>query len=204
MTWSEADPLTVFLCRHGQTALNAEYRLRGLADVPLDATGRSQAAALGALFAHVAVDRIVASPLQRACDTATEIGRVVGVAVEPREDLNDRDYGPWTGERQAEVEARFGSVEAAPGVESRAAAGARIHAAFDALLAERPLRCLVMVGHDATHGALLARLLPELAPDDAPLAQATACWNQITRRDGRWSAVVINAVPGDGRHPARD
>jgi probable phosphoglycerate mutase len=29
----------------------------------------------------------------------------------------DRDYGPWAGHRQADVEQWFGSLDAAPGVE---------------------------------------------------------------------------------------
>src|SRR5579871_3918426 len=39
-------PPRMYLARHGQTAYNAEGRFQGQGAVPLDATGREQAAAL--------------------------------------------------------------------------------------------------------------------------------------------------------------
>jgi len=55
----------VYLVRHGQTPLNESGVLRGLADPPLDETGRRQAERLGAalgprgLVSHDAVNREV-------------------------------------------------------------------------------------------------------------------------------------------------
>ncbi|HWU48178.1 MAG TPA: histidine phosphatase family protein, partial [Humibacter sp.] len=37
----------LYLARHGQTVLNAEGRLRGLANPPLNEVGQAEAAALG-------------------------------------------------------------------------------------------------------------------------------------------------------------
>ena len=56
--------------RHGQTVANARRVVQGLRDFPLDATGRAQAAALGAWLADKGIDRVLSSPLQRASETA--------------------------------------------------------------------------------------------------------------------------------------
>ncbi len=51
----------VYLLRHGRTPLNADPKLRGRTDTPLDSIGRLEAAALGELFATVPLAAIVAS-----------------------------------------------------------------------------------------------------------------------------------------------
>jgi broad specificity phosphatase PhoE len=42
----------VYLARHGRTALNAEGRLRGLSDPPLDEVGLAEAARLADVLAN--------------------------------------------------------------------------------------------------------------------------------------------------------
>ncbi|RII86603.1 histidine phosphatase family protein, partial [Clavibacter michiganensis subsp. insidiosus] len=41
----------IVLVRHGRTAWNVERRVQGSSDIPLDDTGRAQAATAGALLA---------------------------------------------------------------------------------------------------------------------------------------------------------
>jgi broad specificity phosphatase PhoE len=63
----------LILVRHGRTALNAEGRLQGRLDIPLDDVGREQAKAV---VAHVgAVDELISSPLLRATETAAFFGQ---------------------------------------------------------------------------------------------------------------------------------
>ena len=62
----------LILVRHGRTALNAEGRLQGRIDEPLDDVGREQAKAV---VAHVGdVDELISSPLRRATETAEFFG----------------------------------------------------------------------------------------------------------------------------------
>ena len=63
------------LVRHGETDWNRQRRIQGTSDIPLNETGRGQAAVTGrALAAHArtggAWHGIVASPLGRAMETA--------------------------------------------------------------------------------------------------------------------------------------
>ena len=53
----------IYLARHGQTPLNESGVLRGLADPPLDETGRDQAQRLGARLGPLGLWAVISSPL---------------------------------------------------------------------------------------------------------------------------------------------
>lgn len=181
----------VFLVRHGRTALNAGGRLRGLSNPPLDEVGRAEVQRLARELAAFAPTVVISSPLQRAVSTAEAIGTAAGVQVVIDNRLNDRDYGPWTGEPRVEVEQRFGSVDNAPGVEPSAAVSARALTAWTELTSEYAAGPLVLVSHDAFNTALLSTLDPALGE----VTQRTACYNQLSRRDGRWRVDFCDRKP---------
>src|ERR1700756_3974088 len=106
----------VFLARHGRTALNAEDRLRGLSDPPLDEVGIAEVARLAEALAPKHPTAVICSPLQRAVATSQAIGSASGAPVTVDARLNDRDYGPMTGHLRDEVESEYGRVDLAPGV----------------------------------------------------------------------------------------
>jgi broad specificity phosphatase PhoE len=83
--------------RHGQTAVNAGGRLQGRLDAPLSELGLEQARALGELFAHERVTRVLTSPLARARDTAQLIAVRHRATVEVDDRLVELDYGDWDG-----------------------------------------------------------------------------------------------------------
>jgi broad specificity phosphatase PhoE len=95
----------IHLARHGQTAYNAEGRFQGHLPVPLDDTGRQQAAELAETAAGVDVRSLWCSPLERARETAAIVGARIGL--EPAEDARfaETDTGDWTGRSFAEVRA---------------------------------------------------------------------------------------------------
>ena len=108
----------VYLVRHGQTPLNESGVLRGLADPPLDETGRRQAERLGAALGPRGLAAVFSSPLVRARQTAQPVGDQAGLEVAVDQCLLDRDYGPWTGISGETVTDRWGSTR--PQVSSRA------------------------------------------------------------------------------------
>lgn len=202
MSDERSSEVTVYLLRHGQTKLNAAGRLRGRTDAELDATGLAQADALGVLFQEIALARVIASPLRRTCQTATSIARTSGVQLETDEGFNDRDYGDWTGEPKQEVEARFGTVGDAPGVETWQALTERVYAAFLRVTEHASAgSAFAIVAHDAVNTALLQRLdlITGNGPD--PKAQATGCWNKLAGHDDHWRLLICNALPGDDNQP---
>ena len=181
----------VYLARHGRTALNADGRLRGLSDPPLDEIGLAEAARLAEVLAARQPTVVVSSPLQRAVATAQAIATAAGVSTRVDARFNDRDYGPQTGLPRVDVEQRYGSVDSAPGVESRELLTDRVCRAFFELVGEVDDGPLVLVSHDAVNSVLLARLDPTLVP----VHQQTACWNQLSLVDGVWRVDTYDQKP---------
>jgi broad specificity phosphatase PhoE len=98
-------PASIYLARHGQTAYNREGRFQGQQQIPLDDTGRAQAAELAERAAGYGFRALWCSPLLRARETADAVARAIGL--EPQEDarLMETDAGDWTDHSFAEVRA---------------------------------------------------------------------------------------------------
>ena len=178
----------VYLARHGRTALNADGRLRGLSDPPLDEVGIAEVGRLANELASRHPALVISSPLQRAVATAQAIATAAGVVVCVDDRLNDRDYGPQTGLPRAEVENKYGSVDSAPGVEPAEAFAERARRAFFELVAEFGPGPVVMVSHDAFNQALLKQLDLSLGQ----ISQQTACWNELSLVDDVWRVDACN------------
>ena len=89
---------TIYIIRHGQTALNKARVLQGRSDQPLDEKGVAQARRAGEYFRSQGIrfDRVWSSPLRRAVDTARYLaGEEAAILTDPR--LIEMDYGPYEG-----------------------------------------------------------------------------------------------------------
>jgi broad specificity phosphatase PhoE len=181
----------LYLVRHGQTALNAEGRLRGLANPELDDTGLTEARAVARVLATKGIVRVYSSPLERTARTAQIIAEGIGAPWAADERFNDRDYGPWTGEVKADVIARWGAVDNAPGVEPLAEVLARTRPALDSVLDETAQGHIVVVTHDAVIRLLIAAIDPR-ATD---LVMPTGCWNDLARVNGNWIVLATDQKP---------
>ena len=92
-------PLNIYVFRHGETDWNAEHRIQGRENVPLNANGRAQAHAMGrAVQGRIHPRFFLVSDLDRAIDTASIIAsylQVEDIRVEP--DLTECSYGRLSG-----------------------------------------------------------------------------------------------------------
>jgi glucosyl-3-phosphoglycerate phosphatase len=184
----------VYLVRHGQTPLNASGVLRGLADPPLNETGRVQAARLGAALGPRGLAAVFSSPLLRARQTAQPVGERAGLDVTVDQCLLDRDYGPWTGVSQESVTDRWGSVDRAPGVEPRAAVRDRAVRGMTSIVQRHPGCTVVVVSHDAVNREVLAAFDASLGDPDA-IPQDNGCYNTLEWHGGRWTVLGVNETP---------
>ncbi|THD59207.1 MAG: histidine phosphatase family protein [Bradyrhizobium sp.] len=173
---------TVYYIRHGETEWNAEGKLQGGQDIPLNDLGRRQAADAGGILADLfARDgrseqslAFVASPLGRARATMELVRGALrlpagGYAIDDR--LREIGYGDWEGSTLAQMQAADPDVFAArqaekwtvppPGGESYAAVQARVLDWYDQLTADT-----VAVAHGGTARALMVALGIE-TPDSA-------------------------------------
>ena len=109
-------PYRLIFVRHGETAYNAENRLQGQLDIPLNARGREQARAIGGTLRNLVgreIDRLeearafFASPLERARETMEIARDAMGLTPERyRLDpvLKELSFGVWEGLTWSEIE----------------------------------------------------------------------------------------------------
>ena len=93
--------------RHAQTAWNAEWRLQGQTDIPLDALGRQQAGRLPEALRHEGLVAVVSSDLGRALETAHALADPLGLPVLLEPGLRERRFGILEGHVRSDIEVRF-------------------------------------------------------------------------------------------------
>jgi probable phosphoglycerate mutase len=97
----------VILWRHGNTDWNADGRIQGQTDVPLNERGRAQALASAARLAALKPDLLVTSDLSRAAHTAAALAQLTGLTAERDARLRERSFGQWETLTSAEAKERF-------------------------------------------------------------------------------------------------
>ena len=179
-----AGPL--YFVRHGETDWNLEGRLQGQRDVELNAVGRRQATASGAILGAL-LRRLgrqpnefvyVSSPLSRALETMALLRQALSLDPAPNRidaRLQELSFGDWEGATLAEIRARDPVAIAArerdkwsfepPGGESYARLSQRVAAWYASLNEDT-----VAVAHGGIARALMVvlRLVP---PASAPLIE---------------------------------
>jgi len=96
----------LYLIRHGEAA-GSDGRAVGHLDLPLSDAGRSQVEALAASWHHSTPDRLVASDLRRAADSARILSARIGgvLSLDPR--LRELSFGEWEGLGWDEIHQRY-------------------------------------------------------------------------------------------------
>ena len=160
-------PTTLLFIRHGVTDWNIAKRWQGHSDVPLNETGRAQAAALARRLANWPIEQIISSDLQRCAQTAEAIA-----AYHPHLEVQydaiwrERDVGAFAGFTFAELQERFPEIWAKaergklnpPGGEPYTAVYQRALAAYNKVVAAHTGQMVAIV----THGGILHALISQL------------------------------------------
>ena len=89
--------MNFYVARHGETAWNAENKICGRTDLPLTERGIQQAKLLAEKMADIPIDRIIASPMIRAQQTAAAVSEVKGIPVETDPRLIEQNFGIYEG-----------------------------------------------------------------------------------------------------------
>lgn len=190
-------PTRLCLIRHGETAWNAERRLQGHIDVPLNEIGRRQAAATAACLSGGLLSACYSSDLQRAWETAVRASNALGLVPRTNPDLRERHYGLFQGLTYVEAQQRFPDAYARfeardpdfaiPGEgESLRTFSARVGTALAKIVLQHPGACVLVVTHggvlDVAHRLATGKSLT--APRDFTIPNAALNW---IRHDGRWT-----------------
>jgi broad specificity phosphatase PhoE len=184
------------LVRHGQTAANAQNLLQGHVNHPLDDIGRVQVSLLGAALQKIApVDRIIASPLLRAQQTAQAItqGLTHGSEVETDPRWIELNYGDFDGQPVSSVSTqqwatwRTDEHFRPPHGETLAELSVRVHEAIEDLLNNTEHSHIVVVSH--------------VSPIKAAVAWALGVGVNVSWRTALDRA-SMTTVRLDAKHPA--
>lgn len=166
-------PLTTFaLVRHGQTDWNAQRRLQGSTDIPLNDVGRSQARDAVAVLAEYEWDAVVSSPLGRAAETAEMIAAGLGLRVARLvPELTERSFGPAEGLQDGPELDALRIPDGFRGAESEDDAADRGLGALEALADEFRGGRLLVVAHGSLLRVSLSRVVGRPLPsiDNAAL-----------------------------------
>jgi probable phosphomutase (TIGR03848 family) len=154
---------TLFLVRHGLTAVTGS-RLYGRTEgIHLDERGRRQAAALVERFAGVRLSAIYSSPLERCVETLEPLATARRLEVRTSDALIEMDAGNWTGRTLPSLRRTklWDTVQRSPsrfhfpGGESFLDAEARVLDQIEHIVTRHP-RGRVVIG---THGDLVRMLV---------------------------------------------
>jgi probable phosphoglycerate mutase len=160
--------LTLYLVRHGETDWNAEQRVQGHSDVPLNARGRAQAEVAAQELAGIPLGAVIASDLSRAIDTAGPIAAAHGLEVQIEPRLRERHFGTAEGSLDSELREAYGARLLGywrdpdtpfPGGESIREHQLRVSGYLVELLAGPPATAVALV----SHGGTVRRALNHLA-----------------------------------------
>lgn len=168
--------MNLYVFRHGQTDWNAEGRIQGHLDIPLNEAGRSQARALIAPLRTLGIQAMLSSDLSRASETATLIATPLGIPVSLDERLREVHLGSLQGMNREEIDRLYGKefssrMRHTPisdadivslGAESAEQVIARVREALAELDRRHP--GLERVGV-ATHGGVLRRMVQHAEGD---------------------------------------
>jgi broad specificity phosphatase PhoE len=199
----------LLLIRHGQAPHNVEGRWEGWGDTPLTEEGRRQAEAVACRLGMwmPPIDRLYASPLVRAWQTAQPITQRLGVDAIAHDGLREIDFGRVSGltfegfrETMPEVYDRWRDrtdlTFRFPGGEQRRGFFQRVARALDEIVQEHPGELVAVVSHGGTLRAALAHLFPETMGEWWGYALDNASLTHV--RTGRRGNVLI--ALNDRRH----
>lgn len=165
-----------YFIRHGETQWNCLKRIQGSQDMPLNETGRRQAAAMVRQMRDIPLDRVYSSDLIRARDTAGLLGADRGLVPVIIPGLREISYGRWEGMQASEIRRLFPQEYArwwadtssgAPGGESREQVSRRLDQAMRQIveqMREQGARRAAIISHGASLSLLFALLLKEHTP----------------------------------------
>ena len=89
--------MKIYVARHGETSWNARNIICGRTDIPLNERGKEQAMLLAERLAGVSIDRIIASPMIRARQTAETAAEKHGLPIMFDERLIEQNFGIYEG-----------------------------------------------------------------------------------------------------------
>ncbi|MFC5465207.1 histidine phosphatase family protein [Lederbergia graminis] len=183
---------TICLIRHGETDWNAEGRIQGRTDVPLNQNGLNQAKKCRDFLKNSEWDVIITSPLKRAQQTAEIINEALNLPIIIMDDFIERSYGDAEG-MLLEVRRKFYPDGSYPNQEERETLNNRVIAGVERIKQKYDGTKVIIVAHGAVINTLLATFSNgEIGSGKTRLGNA--CISHIHFQNGIWVIKDYNQI----------
>lgn len=156
--------MKIYVARHGQTDYNAQDKICGSTDIPLNQNGIEQAEQLAEVVErYPRIGLTVVSPMLRAQQTAEAVLRRCPMEKRTDSRLREQDYGYFEGRDRTEPDFRIARKQFAkpcPQGESIFQMAQRIYNFLDDLIAESPAEEILLVAHGSVSRVIRSYFVP--------------------------------------------
>jgi broad specificity phosphatase PhoE len=195
---------TFHLIRHGDYPLLGRVLAGRIRGHSLSALGLEQASRIATALTGRRLAAVVSGPLERAQETAAPLAECFGLTVVTDPDLDEIDFGQWTGMEFAALHAlpqwrafnSFRSTAPIPGGETMLQAQARAMAAVTRLRTGFPDTDVAMVSHGDVIKAVLAHFLAVPLDLFTRIEIAPGSRSEILASDSDVRILGVNLPPG--------
>ena len=191
----------IIIIRHGEPEWNITGRFQGHSDIPLSAAGHEQAELLGKNIALDGIDKIYASDLIRAVETAQPLAARFGLPVEKDAALRELNFGTWEGRYFSEINEEtpdlmkqfYRDPESIdiPGIENFQEFRRRVAGRVREIAAQNKGRRIVLISHGASIRILFADILSMPVRAIWHVSQFNTAVNRIRFEDDGFAAITL-------------
>ena len=191
----------IIIIRHGETEWNVTGRFQGHSDIPLSSAGHEQARLLGKNIVIEGIDKIYASDLVRAVETAEPLAARFGLSVEKDVALRELNFGAWEGRYFSEINEEtpdlmkqfYRDPESIdiPRIENFQEFRRRVAGRVRALAAENKGKRIAIVSHGASIRILFADILSMPVRAIWHVSQFNTAVNRIRFEDDGFAAIAL-------------
>ncbi|WP_341785742.1 histidine phosphatase family protein [Jeotgalibacillus salarius] len=187
--------------RHGETDWNAEGRLQGATDIPINNTGILQAQECGYFLKSRQWDVLITSPLQRAKKTAEIMNEELRLPFVVMNEFSERYFGDAEGMTREERMVAFPD-KAYPNQETTEVLQQRLLSGLQQINSDYGNKNVLLVAHGAIIGAVLSMLSDgEIGSRKTRLINGGI--TTIDFAEGRWHIRDYNRVDHLSAHSER-
>ncbi|QQK79306.1 histidine phosphatase family protein [Salicibibacter cibi] len=185
---------TIGMIRHGITDWNENGRAQGITDIPLNMTGKQQAAAVAnRLSLEETWDVIVASDLSRAKETAEIIAAKLKLPVSNDTRIREMNCGEIEGTTEEERVQKWGEHwrQLDLGIETAEQLSQRGYEFLEETVAANENKRVLVV----SHGGLISHTTRRLLPENFPFARLenTSVTN-LRKLENNWDCTLYNCT----------
>jgi probable phosphoglycerate mutase len=201
---------TFLLIRHGNNDMIDRRVLIGRSPgISLNTDGRRQAGALAGHLAALPIQAVYSSPMERTRETAAPLAERLGRPVRILEEINEVDYGEWTGfdidslsdDPRWKTYRTFRSGSRIPGGEMLVQVQQRMIAALEALCQRHARDMVALFSHGDPIRAALAHFLGIPLDLSKRLRIGTASVSVVDYSPKGSAVLCVNHVVADGAFP---